>query len=68
MVYAKKLMVIIGILGLKLVFEVKKKVQFAVWFAGIQYYVFSKICNEGGGFKSFEVLDTDVKCLKNRLT
>lgn len=29
-VYAKKLMVIISILGLKLVFEVRKEVQFAV--------------------------------------
>lgn len=63
-VYAKKLMVIIGILGLKLVLEVRKNIHFVVSFAGIQYYVFSKICNEGGGFKSSEVLDTDVK---NRL-
>lgn len=57
-------MVIIGILGLKVVFEVRKKVQFAVWFAGMQYYVFSKICNEGGSCKSSEILDTDVKHFK----
>lgn len=63
-VYAKKLMVVIGILGLKLVLKVRKKVQFAVSFAGMQYYVFSKVCSEGGGYKSSEVLDTDVK---NRL-
>lgn len=59
-IYAKKLMLIISILGLKLFFEVRKRVQFA----GMQYYVFSKICNERGGFKSSEVLDTDVKHFK----
>lgn len=53
-VHAKDLALIICILGLKLVFEVRKnRVSgdlLAVCFAGMQHYVFSKICNEGGGF------------------
>lgn len=51
-IHAKKLVLIIHILSLKLVFEVRKNrvsgYLFAVCFAGIQHYVFSKRCNEGG--------------------
>lgn len=52
--HAKMLVLIMHILGLVLVFEVRKnRVSgdlFAVCFALciMQHYVFSKICNEGG--------------------
>lgn len=63
---AKKLVPIIHVLGLKLVLEVRKnrvsEDLFAVCFAGMQHYVFSKICNAGWVFYSFKVLDIlDVK-------